>query len=336
MSVDTNRSSKAPIQQKGGFDHVPVIDFHGMLHGDATAKEKVAKAFRYACTEIGFFYLTNHGVPESLVDSTFAETHRFFALSQTTKMKWHLGLSEHACGYVPMHGENGDLHEAFDVVAEDKEIGSDFFAGDFRQSGNLWPNTQELPGFREGLIKYSDALRRLTKQLFGAFALALDLPESYFEPMTDRPISLLRILHYPSQDDPTTERNIGVRAHTDHESFTILCQDDVSGLQIRNQCGDWVNVPRISNTFVVNIGNQMARWSNDRFASSLHRVVNTSGRERYSIPFFVGVNGDTIIEALPSCVDEQHPAKYPPIVAGEYVLQLIRDGYQNAAEAVSD
>ncbi|MDB5395091.1 MAG: putative iron/ascorbate oxidoreductase [Rhodospirillales bacterium] len=315
------------MQQHGSFDHVPVIDFHGMLHGDTAAKKDNERAFRYACTEVGFFYLTNHGVSEDLTEKAFAAAHGFFALPQAAKMQWHLALSEHACGYVPMRGEDGALHEAFDIVAEDKMIESDFFFGDFRQGGNLWPSSEGLPGFREALTQYSDALRLLTRRLFGAFASTLDLPEDHFAPMTDKPISLLRILHYPSQVNPAADGYIGGSAHTDHECFTILCQDGVAGLQVRNQQREWVSVPRIPNSFVVNIGDQMARWSNDRFASSLHRVINLSGRERYSIPFFVGANGDAVIEALPSCVDEQHPIKYSPIVAGDYVLEQIRKGY---------
>lgn len=319
-----------PIQREADLDGVPVIDFAGMLNGDADEKRRVASAFRHACTQVGFFYLANHGVPQHVVESAFAETHRFFGLPLETKMRWHLTLSTYSCGYVPLHGENGDLHEAFDVAAEDTQIGSNVFAGDFRQEGNLWPD--DLPGFRETVTRYSDSLRLLTKQLFGAFALALELPEAYFAPMTDKPISLLRLLHYPSQNNPLDEGYVGVRAHTDHECFTILCQDDVTGLQVRNRRGEWMDVPRKANTFVVNIGDQMARWSNDRFVSSLHRVVNTSGRERYSIPFFVGANSDVVIEALPSCISADNPAKYPPIVAGDYVLQLIQQGYQTPAE----
>ena len=301
-----------------------------MLYGDAAEKRRVATAFRHACTQVGFFYLANHGVPQNLIEDAFGNAHRFFGLPLEGKMRWHLKLSEHFCGYVPLHGENGDLHEAFDIAAEDATVGTNVFGGDFRQGANLWPD--DMPGFRESLTGYSNALRLLTKQLFGAFAMALELPENYFGPTTDKPISMLRILHYPTQRNPLEEGCIGVRAHTDHECFTILCQDDVGGLQVRNRSGVWLDVPRIPGTFVVNIGDQLARWSNDRFASSLHRVVNMSGRERYSIPFFVGANADAVIEALPSCIDADHPAKYPPIVAGDYVLQLIQEGYQTPAE----
>jgi len=312
------------VRLDGDFDHVPVIDFAAMHTGTPVEKALAATAFRHACTQVGFFYLANHRVPENLVTNAFKASHRYFAAAVGEKMGCHLSLSEHACGYVPMHGERGDIHEAFDVVAEDTTIGGVFLAGDFRQRGNLWP---AMPGFRQSLTAYSDALRLLTHRLFGAFALALDLPETYFGPMTNRPTSLLRLAHYPSQILPAEGAPIGVRAHTDHECFTILCQDDVGGLQVRNRRQEWVAVPRIAGTFVVNIGDQMARWSNDRFVSALHRVINTSGRQRYSIPFFVGANADAVIEALPSCVDPEHPSRYPPVIAGDYIMQLIRQGY---------
>jgi isopenicillin N synthase-like dioxygenase len=303
------------------FDSVPMIDFAALAH-DADTRA----AFRFACTRVGFFYLANHGVEQSMIDDAMAQARRFFDQPEAAKMQVHLSRSSHACGYVPVYGENGDVHEAFDVVTEDATIDGERFAGDFRQPGNLWPEGDDA--LRRTLDLYSGRLRRLTRRLFSAFAEALDLSPDHFAPMTDRPISLLRLLHYPSQSPTDLDRAIGVRAHTDHECFTILSQDDVGGLQVRNHAGDWVEVPRTPGAFVVNIGDQLARWSNDRLASSLHRVINVSGRERYSIPFFVGANGDALIQALPGCVDDRHPAKYPPVRAGDYSLELIRRGYE--------
>jgi isopenicillin N synthase-like dioxygenase len=315
-----------PAKHTADFDTVPLVDFAGMLEGGAQAKARVAQSLRNACETVGFFYLANHGVPQPLIDAAFAECERFFALPAETKLRWHMKQSAHYCGYVPLFEENGDLHEAFDFAVEDKVLGSKILFGDYRQEANIWPDGET--GFRQIVTRYSDALRLLTRQLFGAFALALDLPETYFDQMTDKPISMLRLLHYPNQGTPSGEGRIGVRAHTDHECFTILCQDGVPALQVRNGSGDWIGAPKIPGTFTVNIGDQMARWTNDRFASTVHRVINSSGRERYSIPFFVGANHDAVIEALPSCTDPDNPPKYPPIVAGDYVSELIHQGYQ--------
>jgi isopenicillin N synthase-like dioxygenase len=138
------------------------------------------------------------------------------------------------------------------------------------------------------------------------------------------------MMYYPSQEGPLNPSRMGVGAHTDHESFTILAQDDVvQALQVRNRRGQWIDAPPLPGTFVVNIGDQMARWTNGAFASTLHRVYNASGRARYSIPTFVGANADAVIQALPSCVSEDNPPKFEPVVAGEYVTGLIYQSIHN-------
>jgi isopenicillin N synthase-like dioxygenase len=320
-------ASPNPFLPEADFDSVPIVDFSGMLQGSASEKSRVAEALRDACMRVGFFYLVNHGIPQDRIDSTFAEAHRFFALPVERKMRWHMAQSAHFCGYVPLLEDRGDLKEAFDFAAEDTRVGQHILHGDYRQAGNIWPD--DLPDFRDNLSRYAVGIRMLSRQLFGAFALALELPEDYFAQMTDKPVSMMRILHYPVQVDPVKEARVGVRAHTDHECFSILCQDEVTALQVRNRRGQWIAVPPVANSFVVNIGDQMARWTNDLFASTPHRVINVSGRERYSIPFFVGANHDAIVEALPSCIGPDNPAKYPPIVSGEYVSRLIQQGYQS-------
>jgi isopenicillin N synthase-like dioxygenase len=277
---------------------------------------------------VGFFYIANHGIPQTLVDAMFAQCPRFFSLPVAEKMKLHVKRSSHLLGYVAMRDENanplvgrGDLHEAFDFAAEDVQLGAERLEGDFRKAGNLWPD--QLPGFRELMTDYSIALRMLARRLFAAFALALELPEDYFVPMSNRPMALVRILHYPSQPGPFNETQLGTGEHSDHECFTVLCQDEVRALQVRNRRGQWIDAPPIRGTFVVNIGDLMSRWTNGIFASTMHRVANLSGRDRYSIPTFFGANAEALIEALPSCVSAGKPARFPPVVAGEYITTLI-------------
>jgi len=331
---DSIREIRIPTEESGrvangmDFESIPLVDFSGMIDGTAESKRRVAAAIRDACTNVGFFYLSNHGVPQEQISSVFAQCPRFFDLPLDRKMQWHVKRSSHLVGYVAMRDENanplmstGDFHEAFDFIAEDVQRGSDFLEGDFRKIGNQWP--QGLPGFREAMTEYSVAMRRLSRLLFAAFALALDLPEDYFSPMSSRPMMLIRILSYPSQPGPFDEARMGTGAHTDHECFTILSQDEVAALQVRNRRGEWVNAAPVPNTFVINIGDLMARWTNGLFASTPHRVANLSGKARYSIPCFVGANSDAVIEALPSWVGPQNPAKFPPVVAGEYVSTLI-------------
>jgi isopenicillin N synthase-like dioxygenase len=312
----------------GDFDAVPLIDFSGMLGEDADATARVAAAVRDACTRVGFFYITHHGIPQDLIDAMFAQCPRFFALPLAQKMRLHVKHSSHLLGYVAMRDENanplvgrGDLHEAFDFAAEDVQAGAKRLEGDFRQIGNLWP--VELPGFREVLTDYSVALRLLARRLFAAFALALELPRDYFVPMSDRPMALVRLLHYPNQPGPFDEAQLGTGEHSDHECFTILAQDDIQALQVRNARGQWIDAPPVRGAFVVNIGDLMSRWTNGLFASTMHRVANLSGRARYSIPCFVGANADAVIEALPGCVSAERPARFAPVIAGEYVSTLI-------------
>jgi len=323
LGADTESST-----YRADFDTVPLIDFGGMLQGGAQSKARVAAALREACTNVGFFYITNHGVPLELVASMFAQCPRFFDLPLEQKMQLHVKKSSHYIGYIAMRDENanplaskGDLHEAFDFIAEDVKVGSELWEGDFRKAGNQWP--AGLPGFHEVMTRYSIAMRQLSWRLFCAFALALGLPEDYFAPMSSTPMTLIRILHYPSQPGPFDEARMGTGAHTDHECFTILCQDTVPALQVQNRRGQWIDAPPIAGSFVVNIGDLMARWTNGLFASTPHRVANLSGQGRHSIPCFVGANADAVIEALPSCVGPDSPAKFSPVVAGDYVSSLI-------------
>ena len=310
------------------FDAVPIIDFGGMLGDDPAEKAKVAAALRDACVNVGFFYIKNHGVPQTLIDSMFAEAERFFRSPSEDKFALHVKQSPTLVGYIGMEEENadpavskGDIHEGFDFIAEDADTPFGFMEGDFRKTGNQWP--ANLPGFREVMTEYTIAVRLLIRRMFAAFALGLDLPEDYFAPMSDKPMALTRMMYYPSQSGPLDLSRMGVGAHTDHECFTILAQDSVPALQVRNRRGQWIDAPPIRGAFVVNIGDLMARWTNGAFASTFHRVFNVSGRTRYSIPTFVGANADTVIRVLPSCVSDDNPPKYEPVVAGDYVTQLI-------------
>jgi isopenicillin N synthase-like dioxygenase len=316
------------IDNRSDFHAVPLIDFGAMQHGGAQSKADVAAEISNACTNVGFFYIANHGVPLDLIAAMFAQTERLFAMPLEDKMSLHVKKSSHMLGYVGLRDENanplvgkGDLHEAFDFVAEDARSGTELLEGDPRKVGNQWP--ANLPGFHEVMTRYSVEIRLLARRLFRAFALALELPEAYFASMSDKPMALIRMLYYPSQSGPFDETQLGTGAHTDHECFTVLCQDEVQALQVKNRRGEWIDAPRIAGTFVVNIGDLMARWTNGRFASTPHRVANLSGRIRYSLPTFFAANADAVIEALPTCVSPGNPAKYPPVIAGEYSSTLI-------------
>jgi isopenicillin N synthase-like dioxygenase len=310
------------------FDEIPVVDFAGLLRRDPGAKETAARAIRRACETVGFFYISNHGIPEADIEQTFDIGRRFFALPLREKLSIHKNLSPQHAGYTPLLAENtdlsndGDLHESFDMVSPLAHYpGRNASAGDV----NLWP--QSLPELKPFLDRYFAQMLGLGKRLFEAVALSLGLPEDFFAPHLTRPIAMLRINSYPPQAVNSDGRQIGIGAHTDYECFTILAQQPgITALQVWNG-REWIKAPPIAGTFVVNIADLLQRWSNDAFLSTRHRAINISGAARLSIPFFLGVNYDTRISPLPGCVSAERPAKYPPVIAGDYVIQRLNETY---------
>jgi isopenicillin N synthase-like dioxygenase len=321
------------IPAHADFDAIPVVDFALITSSDLRVRIAAAATLREVCTRVGFFYLGNHGVPQPMIDGCFEAARRYFAQSTEQKMATHISKSEHHRGYGAMLEERTDakggpdLHEAFDlshdVPADDPEV----LAGCWLSGPNAWPDPAP-PGFRAALENYYAAMLTLGRRLFGGFALALGLDEAFFEPMLDRPGSFMRVLHYPPQP-PHGEagESMGIGAHSDYECFTILAQDDVGGLEVRNARGQWIAAVPMPGCFVINIGDMMARWTNDLFASTLHRVINRSGRERTSIPFFYGIDYDVTLETLPACVSPDRPQRYAPVNAHDYVAGRIKGSY---------
>lgn len=315
------------------FDSIPVVDIGPLSGGDRRAMERVAAALDHACRNIGFFYIKNHGVPQAVIERVCAEAARFFALPLDDKMKIYFRKARHyGRGYVPLLENKpdptmakADLHEAFELSLELPADDPDYLAGCKMYGPNQWP--EDLPGFRAGIYAYYEAIRELGRTLFRAFAIALDLPDDYFEDKIDKPMGQLRVIRYPPQEGPIDGEQWGIGAHADYECFTILWQDEVGGLEVVNSAGDWIEAPPIPGTFVVNIGDMLARWTNDIYASTVHRVLNRSGQERYSFPFFYGANYDTVVTCLESCRDEGQPPKYPPTSAGEWAVVNIRQAY---------
>ncbi len=315
---------------------LPVIDVARLCAADGAERADEAQALRAACTGSGFFYVANHGVPGAAVAAVFDQARAFFDLPVAEKMALDVSGSPVLRGYTPLLAENtdvtanGDVHEAFD-------IGGVLFDGSPGEVFNRYP--AGLPAFQPALIAYREHMLRLARDLMGGFALALGLPQDHFAPGLDDPQAFLRVLHYPPQSpteggeiDPS---RIGIGVHSDYECLTILAQDDNRALQVSDGAGGWIWATPIPGAFVVNIGDQMARWTNDLFCSTLHRVINLTGRRRYSIPFFFGPSPRTVIEALPGCTGPGRPALYPPITAGDYSRQRLQASYspELAAEA---
>ncbi|MEL0638815.1 2OG-Fe(II) oxygenase family protein [Marinomonas sp. TI.3.20] len=175
---------------------------------------------------------------------------------------------------------------------------------------------ETISGFKEGMEEYHQEMLQLAHRLIGAIALSLHLPEDYFYKLQKKPISIQRLLHYPPQSGNITRDEIGIGEHTDYGFLTILAQDSAGGLQVKNRAGDWISAPPIDGTFIVNIGDLVQTYTNDKYISTYHRVINTSGKERYSFPFFMDMDFDAVVEPVSTCVSEQNPenTKLIPVV----------------------
>jgi isopenicillin N synthase-like dioxygenase len=312
------------------LDRVPVVDFAPFLAGAAAERKRVALEIGRACRDIGFFYIVHHGVPEALIDRVFGEAKRFFALP--TERKREIAIEKSPChrGWFALGGENLDPEKQRQAgdYKEGIKIGRDLppdhalvRAGLPLHGPNQWPTG--LPGWKETMQEGYAELSRLGRALMQAFALALELPESYFDRWLTGPMATLGPLHYPPQTGSITEARLGAGAHSDFGCLTILAQDPVGGLQVRNSAGKWIDAPYIENSFVVNVGDMMARWTNDLFASTLHRVINSSGRDRYSLPFFFDPDFVADLTVLETCTGPDRPPKYPPTTGGRYLLDRI-------------
>lgn len=316
--------------RRESFDRIPVIDI-GPLRGDGD-RQKTAREIAWALSNVGFMYVRNHGVDPGLIERTFTCAKNFFALPENEKMALHVSRSGRTLrGYIEPFGENTDpartkdLKEAYDIGPETPGVDTPFFGA------NPWPAESVLPGFRDTVYSYHEALRALSRRILGGIALSLDLAEDHFEELMAEPICIQRLLHYPPQQGVIDERIIGIGAHTDYGCLTILAQDEVGGLQVMNRDKEWIAAPPIPDTFVINIGDLIQRLTNDRYIANLHRVVNDTGRERYSIPFFIDADYDAVIAPLPSCVDAATPSRYAPVTCGQHKFSRFLDSYPHLA-----
>lgn len=320
------------------FSQIPIIDFGRFLHGGDTQRRAIANEIGVACRDAGFFYIKNHGIEPQVFDAVYAQGQKFFALPAQEKMTIYIGINDRNRGYSPMLEEKlskkGDLKESFDLALELPEDDADVQNGARLYGPNLWPDEKVLPGFRATI--YDDYYLRvldLGRHVLQAFALALGLPEDYFAARTRKPMCNLRVLHYPPQEGLIDPDMLGCGAHSDYECFTLLAQSDTGGLQVQNADGEWIEAPPIEGTFVVNIGDMMARWTNDVFASTPHRVINRSGRERMSLPFFFGADYYATIECLETCQSENNPPKYAPVMAGDYLMSIYERTFASRQKA---
>ena len=302
-------------------DELPILDISRDPAG-------VARALNTACEDVGFFYITNHGVAAELLRLVFMQSARFHA--QPLAQKERLAINAFHRGYIGAssyrlnEGLKPNLSESLVMMHELAPDDPELVAAKPLQGPNQWP---DLPEFRDTMLAYAAAMEELGRRLFVLFAKALDLPDDYFARSFDKPTTFLRLLHYPPQPEASSENQFGSAPHTDYGAITMLAQDDTGGLHVRHRSGDWIAATPIPGAFVVNVGDVMARWTNDRYVSTEHRVLNTGGGHRYSVPFFFDPNMDVTIDCLATCKSADAASKYPPVRYGDYLLSRLDAHY---------
>ncbi|PWY66722.1 Clavaminate synthase-like protein [Aspergillus heteromorphus CBS 117.55] len=313
-------------------EEIPIVDL-APIDGDPAARAQLAHQVRAAAQTTGFFYIKNHGIPPELIESALSQAKAFFHQPEelkddkVSKLKLMHMDGYHAVGTTQVNKtETKDRKETFTLrynarndptQARDSALAWD--------DSPLWAGTAHLPHFRDTTIAFWQARLALARKMVQIFALALDLPETYFDEVVTHPGSDGLYVHYPGT--PTADHlakdavdiDVGIGSHTDIQCFTLLWQDMSGGLQVLSAADEWLDARPIPGTLVVNIGDFLQRLSNNRFRSTVHRVYNRQTTSRYSMPFFLGFNPESVCRVLPSCVDEEHPALYEPISCGERV-----------------
>ena len=309
---------------------IPIIDLAPARGGGQADRLEVARQIDAACREIGFFTITGHGVRVETISDLRAAAHVFFALPLEEKLEARHPVTGTNRGYHPVGGETlsaaidlpapPDLKEFFHVGPVDVTGDPYYTSEPGRQHflPNVWPALP--PDFERAATVYYRTMSNLIIFLMRLTALALGTGETFFDRKVDRSIGTMRLNHYPAQAESPRPGQSRAGAHTDYGGFTVLCGEDVpGGLQVRSRSGDWIDARTEPDNFVVNIGDLLMRWTNDRWLSNLHRVVNppltpTANRARLSIAFFNHPNYDVLIE----CIAPPGKAKHPPVMSGEY------------------
>ncbi len=294
---------------------IPVIDLSQYFEDpDDSRLDTIATQLRDACTEVGFCSIIGHQFPTQILDKAFIETRRFHALPTDSKNALLMDQPEwplKGVGYLPVKNrklparDRGNLNESFVLKRDHQATFSD----------NLWPDEPQLPEFRANIEAYIGQIEKLSKRLLPIYARALHLDKDFFSPAFSQPLYRLRLTHYPSVKNQD-RADYGIAPHVDTTFFTILAQNS-PGLVIYSeprQC--WIHAPVIESAFIVNTGELLKQWTNDRFISVKHFANNNNGcgdGPRYSIPFFFNANADYRMTCLPTCCDENNPPKYPPM-----------------------
>lgn len=305
---------------------IPVIDL-GAAESSAAGAEQQARALQRACLDTGFFYIANHGMPQSLIDRQFEWSKRFFSLPMEKKIALAQKNSYAKRGYEPPlaqvldDGSPADLKESF-RYGPDPGSSHPYALRKLPTYGpSQWP--VDYSDMKEQSMEYYNDIAAVGDRVLRLIAKSLELADDFFLPFYRQPMGTVRLLRYPPHPTNGRDNQLGAGAHTDWGGITILAQDDVGGLEVRNVDGEWIEAPPVSGTFVVNLGEMLARWTNDFYKTNMHRVKNNStARDRYSIATFYDPEYDAKIECLPSCLAAGSTPVYPTCTSGDHILEM--------------
>jgi len=298
---------------------IPVLDLGPLHAGEPGALERLGGELRAACTQVGFYFVRNHGIPQSLLDATFAEAERFHA--QPLDAKTALKINEHNIGYMPMRGATTRVNavgavalpNANEAVFFKRDLPADHpdvLAGKRFRGVNQWP---ALPGFRDAILRAMAAFEGLGLSLLPIYARALGQPAEFFAPFFREPMFTLRMSHYPPCEPTAPENEFGIAPHMDTSFMTILAQNRIPGLSLMLPDGSWIDAPAPEGALLINGGMLLRRWTGHRWLATPHRVINRSGRERYAIPFFMDASYDAVMAPL---AGDEAPITYPDFMTG--------------------
>ena len=317
------------------MEKFPIVDIEKYFNSNKIEKDNYSQEVDAICRNSGFLAIKNHGIDQPVIEGIWNATERFFSLSSNKKNESKAPFDGYPYGYLgpgkealaASKGMNTppDLKESFNggPILRPANI-TDSDALSFCYADTIWPNSPVE--FKSAWIAYYQQMEILASKIMQLFATALRLEERFFDPYIDQPISALRALNYPAQKKPPEIGQLRAGAHSDYGSLTILLPEENSvGLEILTLSGQWELVPAIPNTFIINIGDLMARWTNDRWISTLHRVVNKGSiNKRQSLAYFHQPNWNAEIQCLSCCLQDGELPKYPPVKSGPYLMEKFK------------
>lgn len=309
-------------------DRIPVLDVGPLVAEQARAREALAEAVVRSCEDTGFLVIANHGVDPALVDGAFAAAADFFDLDEQRKLALKVG--ELNIGYLPYGAQivrtsevnnntRPNLSESFYIVTDRPADDPEIVAGNPLYGLNRWP--QEMPSFRVRSMAYFQAMRPLAQKMVSVIAMSLGLAADYFDADFHEPTITLRLIRYPSHDG-AADNQFGFAPHIDTNFLTLLAQSALPGLEVLTREGHWIRPPAIPGTFVMNTGEMLSRYSNDRYKPTPHRVINANSALRHAIPFFYGPSLDAVIRCVDTCVGTDNPARYEPLLYADHRRKL--------------